>query len=169
MNNKLTNNLLQKNEIILVNEESKNFTLTWENINYTINQRFGSLKILENVTGFAKSGECLAIIGPSGCGKTTLLAVLAGRLKSSRKKILEGEVNLNKNEINWQKYKNIIGYVSQQDIFLESLSIEDIFNYIIELKNPKMKKYERMDKINSMIKNLKLENFKKNFSWRPFL
>ena len=167
MNNKLNVNLLKKEEIlkkkeiILVNEISQNLTLTWKNINYTIKRKKDPLKILENVNGFVKSGDCLAIIGPSGCGKTTLLTVLAGRLKSSNKKILDGEVNLNKNKMNWKNYKNIIGYVAQQDIFLESLSIEDIFNYTIELKNPKMKKSERLEKLNSMIRNLKLETSRK--------
>ena len=161
MNSKLNQILLPNQEKILKKKNSQKLILTWENINYSIKNKKRSINILKNITGFAKSGECLAIIGPSGSGKTTLLTIISGRLKSSKNKILERKVNLNKNKMNWKKYKNIIGYVAQQDLFLESLSIEDIFNYIIELKNPKMSKLEKQDKLNSTIRDLKLESSRK--------
>ena len=63
--------------------------LTWENINLKIDVStkksiFGkkhtkTLNILNGITGYAKSGECLAIMGGSGAGKSTLLNILSGK------------------------------------------------------------------------------------------
>ena len=40
--------------------------------------------LLKGVSGYAKAGECLAIMGASGAGKSTLLDILAGRYKTVR-------------------------------------------------------------------------------------
>jgi ABC-type multidrug transport system ATPase subunit len=40
----------------------------------------GKKKILNNINGYAKPGELVAIMGASGSGKTSLLNFLAARL-----------------------------------------------------------------------------------------
>ena len=53
--------------------------LTWEDLWVTVtNGKEGRKSILEGVTGYAQSGELLAIMGPSCRGKSTLLVALAG-------------------------------------------------------------------------------------------
>lgn len=64
---------------INVNEDDGVF-LTWKDLTVTVvsNGKQGSSSILEDLTGYAKPGQLLAIMGPSGSGKTTLLDALAG-------------------------------------------------------------------------------------------
>lgn len=53
--------------------------LTWEELTVTVSGgKKGPKSILQDLTGYARPGEVLAIMGPSGCGKSTLLDALAG-------------------------------------------------------------------------------------------
>ncbi len=39
--------------------------------------------VLNGISGYAKGGECLAIIGGSGAGKSSLLNILSDRIEKS--------------------------------------------------------------------------------------
>ena len=52
-------------------------------------------KILNNVTGFARPKEMVAIMGASGSGKTSLLNILGQRLDLSRGSKINGSVKCN--------------------------------------------------------------------------
>jgi len=111
--------------------------LTWENVDLKINLKTKKsicakvvtkqLHILKGVTGYAKSGECLAIMGGSGAGKSTLLNILSGKFDVEDNMELTGTVKINGDTMNWEKYRNITGFVMQRDIFMESLKVEEIF------------------------------------------
>lgn len=75
-------------------------------------------KILDNVSGFAKSGQILGVLGPSGSGKTTLLDILSGRLQPN-----QGCVTLNGDTLNKQIRRKIC-YVLQHDIFFPDLTLK---------------------------------------------
>jgi ABC-type multidrug transport system fused ATPase/permease subunit len=53
--------------------------LTWQDLSVSVTNGLGeTIPILHNLTGYAESGQILAIMGPSGSGKSTLLDSLAG-------------------------------------------------------------------------------------------
>lgn len=54
--------------------------------------------IINDVSGYAKSGETTFIMGSSGAGKTTLLNILCDRIKKRGCRVrYQGEVTINNN------------------------------------------------------------------------
>lgn len=68
----------------------------------------------------AKSGQLVGIMGGSGTGKSTLLNLLNGNLKPKSGKVLINGVDLNEEE---KKLEGVIGYVPQDDLLIEELSV----------------------------------------------
>lgn len=64
------------------------------------------------------NGELLAIMGGSGTGKTTLLSLLNGSLKPQ-----QGTITINGHSIEEPKTKSLIGYVPQDDLLIEELTV----------------------------------------------
>jgi len=50
----------------------------------SVSVRYGSRKILEDITFGVEDGDLCVLVGPSGCGKTTLLRVIAGLTRPVR-------------------------------------------------------------------------------------
>lgn len=122
------------------------FFLTWKDLelkievnksNKLFKKNMETLNILKGVSGYAESGECLAIMGGSGAGKSTLLNILAGKFAVEKNMYLEGQVLLNGDKMKWKKYRNIIGFVMQRDIFMDSLQVDEIFKFVIDLTDTK--------------------------------
>lgn len=83
--------------------------------------RFKSGKIgLHNFNFAEESGTLLGIMGGSGAGKSTLLNVLNGNYTPA-----EGAVTINGVDIHREKSKieGVIGYVSQDDLLIEELTV----------------------------------------------
>ena len=65
-----------------------------------------------------KSGELLAIMGGSGTGKTTLLSLLNGSIRPQ-----EGTITINGHDISEPATKDLIGFVPQDDLLIEELTV----------------------------------------------
>lgn len=91
-------------------------------------------KILRDVNLEIKPNEFVAIIGGSGAGKSTVMNVLNG---FDRK--YEGDVQINNVDMkeHFQKIKGIIGYVPQEDIIYENLTLLKMLEYTARLRMPK--------------------------------
>ncbi|TPX30649.1 hypothetical protein SmJEL517_g05833 [Synchytrium microbalum] len=104
--------------------------LSWRDLNYQVQVASGGKHILHNLNGTAKPGELLAILGGSGAGKSTLMDVLSGRAKGGQ---VAGDIRFNnyRSDATWCKS---IGYVQQEDIFWEALTVRETLNYGALLK-----------------------------------
>ena len=84
-----------------------------------INFRFpNSDNGMHNLSFSLRNGEMLAIMGGSGTGKTTLLSLLNGSLKPQ-----EGSITINGHDISEPEAKALIGYVPQDDLLIEELTV----------------------------------------------
>ena len=72
-----------------------------------------------------ESGRLVGIMGASGAGKSTLLSVLNGINKPDTGEVLINGVNIHTDA---DKIKGLIGYVSQDDLLIEELTVfENLF------------------------------------------
>jgi ABC-type multidrug transport system ATPase subunit len=71
------------------------------------------------------SGRLIGIMGASGAGKTTLLNVLAGLETPYKGEVLINGFNLHKEK---EKVRGVIGYIPQDDLLIEELTVfENLF------------------------------------------
>ncbi len=84
-----------------------------------INFRFpGSDNGMHDLSFTLQSGELLAVMGGSGTGKSTLMSILNGTLTPQ-----EGSVTINGHSIEEPEAKALIGYVPQDDLLIEELTV----------------------------------------------
>lgn len=104
---------------------------------------------LQNINLNEGAGKLIAIMGGSGAGKTTLLNVLAGLESPS-----EGSITVNGIDINEEKDKieGVIGYVAQDDILFEELTVFQNLYYNAKLC---FKDYNEEEIEKAVVKTLK--------------
>lgn len=84
-----------------------------------INFRFpNSDNGMHNLSFTLRSGELLAIMGGSGTGKSTLLSILNGSIIPQ-----EGSITINGHDISEPEVKRLIGFVPQDDLLIEELTV----------------------------------------------
>lgn len=90
--------------------------------------------ILQNVSLTINPGELVAILGGSGAGKTTFMNCINGFEPATSGRVLVNGTDLIKN---YQIIKSSIGYVPQQDIVHDNLTLESMLTYTGKLRLPK--------------------------------
>ncbi|KAK3200053.1 hypothetical protein Dsin_023468 [Dipteronia sinensis] len=110
-------------------------------------------QILKGITGSIGPGEILALMGPSGSGKTTLLKIVGGRLTDN----VKGKITYNDIPYN-TALKRRIGFVTQDDVLLPQLTVEETLVFAAFLRLPgKMNRQQKYARVEMIIKELGLE------------
>lgn len=81
---------------------------------------------LKKLTFCASEGNLIGIMGGSGTGKTTLLNVMNGKIKPTEGELRINGINLHDDP---KSLEGVIGYVSQNDLLIEELSVFDNLFY----------------------------------------
>ncbi len=95
-----------------------------EDISMTVNMvdyYFGNGRQgLHSVSFAAASGNLIGIMGGSGAGKSTLLNILNGNLTPQKGEVLINGINIHTQR---DKLQGIIGYIPQDDLLMEDLTV----------------------------------------------
>ncbi len=75
---------------------------------------------LRNINFSEDQGKLIGLMGASGAGKTTLLNVLTGLNEPTSGEILINGINLHKEK---EKLEGVIGYIPQDDLLIEELTV----------------------------------------------
>ena len=104
-----------------------------------------------------ETGRLVGIMGGSGVGKSTLLSLLNGTLKADSGKILINNKEFNtKNE----DIKNLIGFIPQDDLLIEELSVFQNLYFNARLCFKDLSKKETTEKTHQVLKSLGLFEIK---------
>ncbi|RMD41903.1 hypothetical protein DV735_g3247, partial [Chaetothyriales sp. CBS 134920] len=87
-----------------------------------ISYRLKGKEILSNLSGIAHPGQIMAIMGASGAGKSTFLDILA---RKNKRGTTTGNVYVSGEKILDHEYRNVIGYVDQEDTLLPTLTVHE--------------------------------------------
>ena len=118
-------------------------------------------RILRDVNLEIKANEFVAIIGGSGAGKSTIMGVLNGFDKKHTGEVYYNNISLNRN---FNSIKDIIGYVPQEDIVYENLTLRDMLRYSAELRMPSdQSDAEIENRINEVLTTLDLTQHQNTF------
>jgi ABC-type multidrug transport system ATPase subunit/ABC-type multidrug transport system permease subunit len=104
-----------------------------------------------------RSGSLIGIMGASGSGKTTLLTLLSGQDKPSNGEILINGTSVTADN---QDLNGVIGYVPQDDLLIEDLSVYQNLYYNARLCFKDLPEVEINEKINKTLSSLGLLEIK---------
>lgn len=117
---------------------------------------YGSRRVLDIESLAIKKGSLMGLIGPNGAGKSTLIKIIAGLENPS-----QGKVYYN-NEILQEKHYKDMTLVFQKPYLLRTTVFNDIA-YPLVLR--KESKEEINKKVNSIIEEMGLSEFKNKKTW----
>ena len=121
-----------------------------------INFRFpGSDNGMHGLTFDLRSGQLVAVMGGSGTGKSTLLSLLNGTLRPD-----SGSVTLNGYDVSDPMVKDLIGFVPQDDLLIEELTVYENLMFTARLCFADLSREEISAKVDSILRDLGLESTK---------
>lgn len=121
----------------------------------TVRLKFKKKDISQHVNFSAEPGQFVAFVGGSGAGKSTFMKCISGVSKPT-----SGKVLINGNDLynNYDVLKNLIGYVPQENIIFDDLSLIKMLRYAANLRMPddstKEEKEKRIDEVLSIVEML---------------
>lgn len=131
-----------------------NITFNAQNIKYVFpNGNIG----LRDINISEDTGKLVGIMGASGAGKSTLLNILNGNETPTEGQVLINGIDIHKDK---DKIEGVIGYVPQDDLLIDELTVYENLYYNGKLCLSNLTEEELNDRIISLLKNLDLMSTK---------
>jgi ABC-type multidrug transport system ATPase subunit len=105
-------------------------------------------KLIDEISFTVSAGDMACIIGPSGSGKSTLLNLLVGYYKPDQGDILYNEYDLS---MHLDSLKSYIGFVPQDDLLYENLTVYENMYYRARIVNPHMEEKDVEESIDNLL------------------
>ncbi len=126
-------------------------------------KRYGKRTVVNDVNINVRQGEIVGLLGPNGAGKTTSFYMVTGLIVPN-----DGHVFINDTEITkfpvYKRARAGIGYLPQEASVFRKMSVEDNIMSVLEMT--KLNRQQRIDKMESLIREFRLEKVRKNMGDR---
>ncbi len=126
-------------------------------------KRYGKRTVVNDVSINVRQGEIVGLLGPNGAGKTTSFYMTTGLIVPNA-----GHIYLDDKDITgfpvYKRARAGIGYLPQEASVFRKLSVED--NILAVLEMTSLTRKQQMEKLESLIKEFRLEKVRKNIGDR---
>lgn len=128
-----------------------------------VTKRWGNFVAVEDLNMTIQDRGFVTLLGPSGCGKTTTLRMIAGLETPTKGKItIDGVTVFDSEEgINLSPAKRDIGFLFQNYALWPHMTVYQ--NIAFGLENLKWKKEDIKERVQELLKLLKIEQFEKRY------
>lgn len=138
----LNTTFIYDGDVLYYKVNPEGIALEIHDLNKDVPAKGGKKTILDKVSLSIQPNEFVAIIGGSGAGKTTLMTAMSGFDSKVTGQVYCNGTNLREN---FQTLKNIIGFVPQQDIIYENITLKKMLYYTAKMKMPQDTSNEEID------------------------
>ena len=100
----------------------------------SLEKKYRSRKVVNNLSFNIKSGEIIGLLGPNGAGKTTAFYMTVGLVSCTRGKITLDNIDITKYPIH-KRAKIGIGYLPQEASVFRKLTVQENILAVLEMRN----------------------------------
>ena len=100
----------------------------------SLEKKYRSRKVVNNLSFNIKSGEIIGLLGPNGAGKTTAFYMTVGLVSCTRGKITLDNIDITKYPIH-KRAKSGIGYLPQEASVFRKLTVQENILAVLEMRN----------------------------------
>ena len=118
-------------------------------------KKYGSKKVVNNVSLNVNQGEIVGLLGPNGAGKTTTFYSIVGLIKHDSGFVYLAGENITKLPM-YQRARKGIGYLAQEASVFRNLTVKD--NILAVLENTKFSKNQQSERANELMKEFGLND-----------
>lgn len=111
----------------LVGERESKITFTADHLFYHFKTGKAAL---QNINIAEQGGKLIGVMGASGSGKSTLLSVLNGAEQPSSGRVIINGIDLHQHP---EKVEGVVGYIPQDDLLMEDLTVFENLYYAAQL------------------------------------
>ena len=122
-------------------------------------KKYGSRVVVNQVSFEVNQGEIVGLLGPNGAGKTTSFYQVVGLIRPDEGKVFLDDRDITKLPM-YQRAQLGIGYLPQEASIFRKMSVENNIRAVLEMT--KLSKEEQREKLESLIKEFRLEKVRKN-------
>ena len=99
----------------------------------SLEKKYRSRKVVNNLSFNIKSGEIIGLLGPNGAGKTTAFYMTVGLVSCTRGKITLDNIDITKYPIH-KRAKIGIGYLPQEASVFRKLTVQENILAVLEMR-----------------------------------
>ena len=124
---------------------------------------YGKRTVVNDVSINVKQGEIVGLLGPNGAGKTTTFYMTTGLVTPNDGKIFLNDTDITTYPV-FKRAQAGIGYLAQEASVFRKMTVENNIRAVLELTTKSRE--EQNEKLESLIKEFRLEKVRKNIGDR---